>query len=287
LVKRGAKVIISGRKLPQLSETQKLATEHIVKESTVKPDDIVKIISFPFENQTPPSLRGWCNKAWDWQGRIDILFNNAGGGSRGFLTTPETDHQVLEVTSTVPIFLMKWMINQHGLSKSSYMDHKDADCVIVNTASVISRLTGPGRVAYGAAKSAVLHAAECLNVELDMLQIKNTRIISCLPGPTDTNFSLNCILDDGSTNNTRDSYLANGMTSNRCAVLMLRAASRGIRESWISQQSLLDMMYFTYYTPYCMSMMQWIMLTVPYFRRAMMVVADKEGAVELTKDKSL
>ncbi len=105
-------------------------------------------------------------------GRLDCLFNNAGGPSRGTLETvtkEDFDYSLNLLLGSV-VFGIKYAV--------PVMKSQGSGCII-NTSSVAAIRTGQGQYLYSAAKAAVTHLTRVAGVELGPFGI---RVNSISPG---------------------------------------------------------------------------------------------------------
>jgi len=105
-------------------------------------------------------------------GRLDCLFNNAGGPSRGTLetVTPEDFHYSMDLLLGSVVFGIK-----HA---APVMKAQGSGCII-NNASIAGLRTGQGGYLYSAAKAAVIQLTKLAGVELGPYGI---RVNSISPG---------------------------------------------------------------------------------------------------------
>lgn len=175
-------------------------------------------------------------------GRIDILANNAGIGQRSFaVDTPlDVDKEVMQVNFFGAIAVIKAVLPGMLRRKNG---------LIINSASIVSKIGSPLRSVYSASKSALLVWSDA--VRLEILD-SGVRILNVLPGPVSTQFSVNCltksgerfgkVLDHGGKSST--------MSSERCAQLILRAAAaKHLTEIWVSPHPYLAFLYMAQYAP--------------------------------------
>uniref|UniRef100_A0A7C9DQ16 Ketoreductase domain-containing protein n=1 Tax=Opuntia streptacantha TaxID=393608 RepID=A0A7C9DQ16_OPUST len=106
--------------------------------------------------------------------------------------------------------------------------------------SAAGKTPAPGQAVYSASKFALNGYFHSLRSELFQKGIKVT--IVC-PGPIETTK----ISDAGSSGQTRSSEKR--LSAERCAELIIIAASHGLKEAWISYQPVLAVMYLVQYMP--------------------------------------
>ena len=112
-----------------------------------------------------------CVKAW---GRIDCLFNNAGGPSPqgGIEMTPVAGFDAAMATLVRSVML--------GMKHAAPHMRRQGSGSIINNGSIAGRLAGfSSSVVYGAAKAAVIHLTKCVAMELGESGI---RVNSISPG---------------------------------------------------------------------------------------------------------
>lgn len=123
-----------------------------------------------------------CEKVLDFVNKknlsVDILINNAGMGSFGYLSEIEVEKELklIDVNIRALTELTKMFL-------PSMIEHGEG--AIMNVASTAAFCAGPKMATYYASKSYVLNFTEALYEELKGSEIK----VSCLcPGPVKTNF---------------------------------------------------------------------------------------------------
>jgi NAD(P)-dependent dehydrogenase (short-subunit alcohol dehydrogenase family) len=154
----GAKVIIAGRSKDKgAAIAKRLGTNVIYKSTDVMVEaDIKAVIDMAVEKF----------------GRLDCLFNNAGGPSPGTLetVTPEDFNYSLNLLLGSVVF---------GMKHASLVMKKQASGCIINTSSVAAIRSNQGGYLYSAAKAAVTHITRIAGVELGNFGI---RVNSISPG---------------------------------------------------------------------------------------------------------
>jgi len=125
---------------------------------------------------------GLVEKARDSMGRIDVLVNNAGGGSGveggvGPLeeATPEGFDAVYQLNLRSPFFT--------GMRAVKYMIEQGTGGSILNIVSIDGLFPAPGEALYGSAKAALISLTASLAVELGRYRI---RVNAIAPGLVDT-----------------------------------------------------------------------------------------------------
>lgn len=118
-------------------------------------------------------------------GHIDILINNAGQGTAGFVTDTPVDHyrQLFDLNVFGPLYAMQAAIprmRQHGGG------------LIINISSGAGRLHIPGFSAYGASKAALDLISNTVRKEL---ATENIRVITIYPPNTATDAAKNMLGD--------------------------------------------------------------------------------------------
>lgn len=123
-----------------------------------------------------------CEKVLDFVNKknlsVDILINNAGMGSFGYLSEIEVEKELKLINVNI-----RALTELTKMFLPSMIEHGEG--AIMNVASTAAFCAGPKMATYYASKSYVLNFTEALYEELKGSEIK----ISCLcPGPVKTNF---------------------------------------------------------------------------------------------------
>lgn len=196
----GAKVILSGRRLEALEAVaQSLEGECLI---------------VPFEATEYASLPAAVETAWQWQGRVDVLINNAGVSQRSLAvdTRPEVYQTLIDIDLIAPIWLtqlqLERMIQQGGAH-------------IVAISSVAGRIGAPLRTAYCAAKHGLIGYMDALRSEVE--QTHNIRVTNILPGSVATDVSRNALTADGSRRGVSDDIIDAGDDPMDCANAIIEA----------------------------------------------------------------
>ncbi|CAO2825963.1 unnamed protein product [Amaranthus hypochondriacus] len=113
----------------------------------------------------------------------------------------------------------------------------------VVTSSTAGKIPSSNKAVYSASKFALLGYFHSLRSELYHKGIKVT--IVC-PGSIETSSN---IANAGNSGQGRPSKLQKSVSVERCAQLMVIAASHGLKEAWICNQPMLAVMYVAQYMP--------------------------------------
>ena len=161
-VAEGAKVVIAGRSKDKGEAIAKRLGDPAVFHAT----DVMH----------EQEIKGLIDFAMDKFGRIDCLFNNAGGPTRGTLetvTAEDFDHAMHLLLGSV-IFGMKY--------GAAVMKPQKSGCIL-NTSSIAAIRAAQGGYLYSAAKAAVTHITKIAGVELGPFGI---RVNAISPGAVAT-----------------------------------------------------------------------------------------------------
>ncbi len=203
----GANVILSGRRLEALDE---------VARSLVGPN-----LTLPFEATDYPALGTVVEQAWNWQGQVDVLINNAGISQRSIAmeTTPEVYQHLLDVDLLAPIWLTQLQLERMAAVGGGH---------IVAISSVAGRIGAPMRTAYSAAKHGLIGYMDALRCEVETLH--NIHVTNILPGSVATNVSRNALTADGSKRLRSDDIIDAGDDPLDCARAILDAIKTNTNE---------------------------------------------------------
>lgn len=203
----GANVILSGRRLEALDE---------VARSLVGPN-----LTLPFEATDYPALGTVVEQAWNWQGQVDVLINNAGISQRSIAmeTTPEVYQHLLDVDLLAPIWLTQLQLGRMAAVGGGH---------IVAISSVAGRIGAPMRTAYSAAKHGLIGYMDALRCEVETLH--NIHVTNILPGSVATNVSRNALTSDGSKRLRSDDIIDAGDDPLDCARAILDAIKTNTNE---------------------------------------------------------
>lgn len=139
--KRGAHVIICGRREPAAIDEAHAAHVHFISLDIRDAGASQKLVEFALEKT----------------GRLDVLINNAGGGPpvASKDASPRLTESVIKLNLLAPIYM----------SQAAYPALKNTNGCIINISSVSATRSSPGSVAYGAAKAGLLNVTTSLAME--------------------------------------------------------------------------------------------------------------------------
>ena len=159
-VAEGAKIVIAGRREPEGEALAgKLGAACIFRQTDVTQED---------------QVRALIALAVDKFGKIDCLFNNAGGPAQ---TGGIENLDVARFDAAIATLLRSVML---GMKHAAPYMKKQGFGSIINNGSIAGRLAGfSSSVVYGAAKAAVIHLTTCVAMELGE---HNIRVNSISPG---------------------------------------------------------------------------------------------------------
>jgi NAD(P)-dependent dehydrogenase (short-subunit alcohol dehydrogenase family) len=159
-VAEGAKIVIAGRRAPEGEAlAKKLGANCIFRQTDVTVEAQMKaLIALPVEKF----------------GRIDCLFNNAGGPAQtGGIEGLDVERFDAAMATLVRSVML-------GMKHAAPQMRKQGSGSIINNGSIAGRLAGfSSSVVYGAAKAAVIHRTKCVAMELGEA---NIRVNSISPG---------------------------------------------------------------------------------------------------------
>lgn len=204
---RGAKVILSGRRMDALEATA----------NALETDSLI----IPFEVTDYQSLAGHVETAWDWTGRVDILVNNAGVSQRSLAidTDPQVYTNLINIDLIAPIWLTQLQLQPMAKAGGGH---------IVAISSVAGRIGAPLRTAYCAAKHGLIGYMDSLRTEVALPH--NIHVTNILPGSVATNVSRNALTKDGSQRGKSDENIDNGDDPMDCAKAILGAIENKVPE---------------------------------------------------------
>jgi NAD(P)-dependent dehydrogenase (short-subunit alcohol dehydrogenase family) len=159
-IAEGARVIIAGRRIAEGEALAKaLGPDCIFRQADVTVEDQVKALTA---------------LAIDKFGRLDCVFNNAGGPAQtGGIEGLEVERFDLAMATLVRSVML-------GMKHAAPIMRKQGFGSIINNGSIAGRLAGfSSSIVYSAAKAAVIHLTKCVAMELGEAGV---RVNSISPG---------------------------------------------------------------------------------------------------------
>ena len=196
------KLILSGRRVDALqSLAYELSAETLV---------------LPFEVTDYSALADIVDQAWAWQGRVDVLVNNAGISQRCLAidAKPEIYTELINIDLIAPIWLTQLQLSRMADAGGGH---------IVAISSVAGRIGAPLRTAYSAAKFGLIGYMDALRTEVD--KPHDIKVTNILPGSVATNVSRNAITGDGSKRGKSDAVIDAGDDPMDCAAAIWQAVA--------------------------------------------------------------
>lgn len=191
---QNTKLILSGRRLDALEAL-----------SAELPVDCLVL---PFEVTDYAVLAEKVDEAWAWQGRVDVLVNNAGISQRCLAidSKPEVYTELINIDLIAPIWLTQLQLSRMAEAGGGH---------IIGISSVAGRIGAPLRTAYSAAKFGLIGYMDALRSEVD--RAHNIKVTNILPGSVATNVSRNALTSDGSKRGMSDAVIDAGDDPLDCA----------------------------------------------------------------------
>jgi short-subunit dehydrogenase len=204
---QNTKLILSGRRTDAL---EALAT-----------DLPVDCLVLPFEVTDYDVLAEKVDEAWAWQGRVDVLVNNAGISQRCLAidAKPEVYTDLINVDLIAPIWLTQLQLARMAEAGGGH---------IVAISSVAGRIGAPLRTAYSAAKFGLIGYMDALRTEID--RTHNIKVTNILPGSVATDVSRNALTADGSRRSMSDAVIDSGDDPMDCAACIWDAVNADMPE---------------------------------------------------------
>jgi short-subunit dehydrogenase len=214
----GAKLILSGRRVDAL-------------EAVANQIEVESIV-VPFEVTDYDVLASKVEAAWGWQGRVDILINNAGISQRGLAihTDPTVYQKIIDVDLLAPIWLTQLQLPKMVEAGGAH---------IVAISSVAGRIGAPLRTAYSAAKHGLIGYMDALRTEVASRH--NIQVTNVLPGSVATEVSRNALTSDGSQRGKSDANIDGGDDPMDCAEKIMQAVANNVPEFIYAKGGELDM----------------------------------------------
>ncbi|ONM44819.1 short-chain dehydrogenase [Halopseudomonas pachastrellae] len=198
LLADGAAVILSGRRVEALQQLAALAPE--------------RTLVLPFETTDYKRLPELVEQAWAWQGRIDLLINNAGVSQRSLALDTSFDvyRQLIDIDYLAPVALTQLLLPR-------LVEQGSGQLAVVS--SVAGKLGAPMRTGYCGAKHAVVGYFEALRAEVEEAYGIGVSVI--LPGSVRTAIASNALEGSGAARGRSDTNIDNGIDPNDAANTIL------------------------------------------------------------------
>ncbi|KAI9078388.1 hypothetical protein K1719_039607 [Acacia pycnantha] len=227
LARLGAKIIISARNEAELERVkQQLKGKHAPSEVKILPLDLTT---------GEDSLKKAVEKAeslFPGSG-VDYMIHNA-AFERPKSSALDVTEESLKATFDVNVF---GTITLTRLLASFMLRRGQGHFVVISSAA--GKTPAPGQAVYSASKHALNGYFHSLRSELCQKGIKVT--VVC-PGPIETS-------NDSGAKPLEQGLSEKRVPSERCAELIIIAATYGLKEAWISYQPVLAIMYLVQYMP--------------------------------------
>lgn len=207
LLAQGAHVVLSGRRIDALKQVAATAPE--------------RALVLPFESTDYARLPKMVETAWNWQGPIDLLVNNAGVSQRSLALDTQLDvyRQLMEVDYLAPVALTQAILPR-------MVARRNGQIAVVS--SVAGKVGTPLRSGYCGAKHAVVGYFDALRAEVESAY--GIRVSVILPGSVQTAVSVNALSGDGSARGVSDGNIDNGMPVEQAMRIILDGLAQGQRE---------------------------------------------------------
>ncbi|MGB8645750.1 MAG: SDR family oxidoreductase [Anaerolineae bacterium] len=185
-----------------------------------------EVVALPLDLADTAGLKARAEQALAVFGRIDVLVNNGGVGTRGqALEIPvDLDERVLRVNYLGTVALTKAVL-------PSMIERKQGQIVVIS--SLMGKISVPGGSAYAASKHALHGFFEALRAEVWREGIHITLV---MPGYVRTNISINALKPDGTTFGKMDRAHANALSADKAARQIVDAVAKRKAESYIGRE---------------------------------------------------
>jgi short-subunit dehydrogenase len=214
--REGAQLILSSRNVSELARVRNECG-----------GDSQNIVVLPLDLEDIGSLNAKATEALAAFGRVDVLVNNGGVGTRG--QAPEIpialDERVMRVNYLGQVALTKAIL-------PSMIRQKSGQIVVISSLS--GMISIPGASSYSASKHALHGFFESLRTEVWRDGIRITMV---LPGYVRTRISYNALMPDGTTLGRMDRAHANAMSADKAAAQIVNAVAKRKEEIYIGRES--------------------------------------------------
>lgn len=204
--KKGAYVILSSRRKPELDKVVASWNKEAQKRSLVLPLDLSQ----------SEAMTTHVAQALAWRGHVDVMVHCGGISQRSLAieTALEVDRRVMEIDYFGTVALTKALLPH-------FVERKKGQFAVIT--SLMGLFSSPLRSGYCAAKHALHGFFEALRAEHHEDGIGVTMVC---PGFIHTSISLNAVVGDGSNQGTMDAKTGQGLSPEQCAAKMIRAIER-------------------------------------------------------------
>lgn len=212
LLHGGAFVVLSGRRSAELERV-----------ASIRPD---RALVLPFEATDFDGLSQAVERAWAWQGRIDLLVNNAGISQRSLAIDTAFDvyRRLIDVDYLAPVALTQQLLPKMVARRAGHL-------AVVS--SVAGKAGAPLRTGYCGAKHAVVGYFEALRSEIETAYGIHVSVI--LPGSVRTAIASNALSADGSKRDRSDTNIDNGLDAGVAAERILQGLAARRRDIVVAE----------------------------------------------------
>jgi dehydrogenase/reductase SDR family protein 7B len=219
LSEMGVNLILSARRLSELER---------VKSACANPE---RVDIIPVDLSSHDSVRKAINLCFNRHSRIDILFNNGGISQRA--EALHTDLEIVRRVMEVDFF------SNVSLSQAVALRMKEqGGGHIVVTSSLMGKWGFYLRSAYAAAKHALHGYYDSMRMEVEPF---NIRITLLTPGFIASEISKHALNDKGESTGEMDNNQATGMSTQQCAIEILKGVAARKTEFGIGGKELLGL----------------------------------------------
>jgi len=192
----------------------------------------------PYDLSNIEDIPALVEKALEFFGRIDIMYNNAGISQRAKAgdTLFEVDKKIMDVNFFAPVRITKLLLPKMIETGGG---------TLVTTTSISGRFGFPLRSAYCASKHALYGFFETVHAEY---YNQNIRCVMVCPGRVQTNISFYALEKNGKQHGKLDAGQANGISVEKAAKKIVKAIRQQKPEILVGGKELL-MVYFKRFIP--------------------------------------
>lgn len=212
LLRAGAFVVLSGRRAEELERVAMIQRD--------------RALVLPFEATDYVGLPAVMERAWGWQGHIDLLINNAGVSQRSLAidTVFEVYQRLIDIDYLAPLALTQLIVPRMASRRSGH---------VAVVSSVAGKVGTPLRSGYCGAKHAVIGFFDALRAEVETAHGITVSVI--LPGSVKTAVAVNALAADGSSRDRSDPNIEDGMPADMAAEKILLGLAQRKREIVVAE----------------------------------------------------